>query len=201
MKSIKKFSAIRINCTDEDDVLTIGVGDDENDPDNFFFISRFDEDDIPVDEYIGFLSATTDYEIADAIESATLTIGELVRFSQNAHAPGKIPAAVRVSQRNISSCLIQRECKAFVVNARRFHNQMNATGAAVLQTQPAKNINRRAAVIFDLFCPNTSLYAVIKHAEIKGVFTYVYAYRKHHHSPLTVTVTPVRLVHTESCSR
>ena len=77
MNSINKFRAIIINCTDEDDVLTVGIGDDENDPDNFIIIGRFDEDDLPVDECIGFQSDTTDYEISDAVTSVTLTPGEL----------------------------------------------------------------------------------------------------------------------------
>lgn len=96
---------------------------------------------------------------------------------------------------------MQRQNKAFVVDARRLHIQVNVTGSAVLQGQPAGYNGYRAAVIFYLFSPYAFFYVVIQYAENKNVFTYVYAYRKHRISSLTMAVTPVSLVHTESGTR
>ncbi len=67
-----KFNAKCVSCTDEDDVLTIGIADDKNEPKKFFIIGRFDEDDLPVDECIGFQTDSTDYELPASIESVTL---------------------------------------------------------------------------------------------------------------------------------
>lgn len=78
MSKMKKFNAICVNCYEEDDVLTIGLGDDTHDPQNFVIIGRFDEDETPVNECIGFQSDTTEYEIADAIQSVHLSAEELV---------------------------------------------------------------------------------------------------------------------------
>lgn len=78
MSKIKKFNAVCVNCYEEDDVLIIGVGDDTHDPKNFVIIGRFDEDETPVNQCIGFQSDTTDYEIADAIKSVHLSVKELV---------------------------------------------------------------------------------------------------------------------------
>ena len=73
MRNVKNFAATCINCTEEDDVLTIGVGDDDYDPKNFIIIGRFDEDELPVNECIGFLSESTEYELTDSIRSVQLT--------------------------------------------------------------------------------------------------------------------------------
>lgn len=78
MNKIKKFTAVCVNCYEEDDVLTIGVGDDDHDPKNFVIIGRFDEDELPVNECIGFQSEATEHEIADAIQSIQLRTNELV---------------------------------------------------------------------------------------------------------------------------
>ncbi|WP_375602711.1 Imm10 family immunity protein [Enterobacter hormaechei] len=78
MRNVKKFAATCINCTEEDDVLTIGVGDDDYDPKNFIIIGRFDEDELPVNECIGFQSESTEYELTDSIRSVQLTDDKLV---------------------------------------------------------------------------------------------------------------------------
>ncbi|MCU5775254.1 Imm10 family immunity protein [Erwiniaceae bacterium BAC15a-03b] len=77
MSNTKKFTAKCVNCTNEDDVLTIGVGDDDQDPKNFFMIGRFDEDDLSVDECIGFQTEATNFEVAGSIESVVLTADKL----------------------------------------------------------------------------------------------------------------------------
>ncbi|MGF3808547.1 hypothetical protein L6Y89_05505 [Enterobacter mori] len=78
MRNVKNFAATCINCTEEDDVLTIGVGDDDYDPKNFIIIGRFDEDELPVNECIGFQSESTEYELTDSIRSVLLTDDKLV---------------------------------------------------------------------------------------------------------------------------
>lgn len=78
MSNVNNFSAMCINCYEEDDVFTIGIGDDSHDPKNFIIIGRFDEDELPVSEYIGFQSESTEYELTDAIRSVQLTEDKLV---------------------------------------------------------------------------------------------------------------------------
>jgi len=78
MISTNKIDAICVNCSDEDDVLTLAVGDDNGDPKNFFIIGRFDEDNLSVDECIGFQNESTQYEIPSAIEYVELNDKALV---------------------------------------------------------------------------------------------------------------------------
>lgn len=78
MSIIKNLVATCINCAEENDVLTIGIGDDSNDPKNFIIIGRFDEDELPVNECIGFQSESTEYELTDSIRSVQLTDDKLV---------------------------------------------------------------------------------------------------------------------------
>jgi len=73
MPSIKKFQALCINCSTEDDVLAIAVGDDAQEPINYFIIGRFDEDNLSVDGCIGFQTESTDYELTGVIDSILLT--------------------------------------------------------------------------------------------------------------------------------
>lgn len=78
MSSIKKIDAVCVTCSDEDDVLTLAVGDDKRDPKKFLIIGRFDEDNLSVDECIGFQNESTKYEIPSAIEYVELNETELV---------------------------------------------------------------------------------------------------------------------------
>ncbi|NUL38303.1 Imm10 family immunity protein [Kosakonia sacchari] len=83
MSKIREFIAVCVNCYKEDDVLTIGIGDDAHDPKNFIIIGRFDEEDLPVNECIGFQSDTTEYEISDAIQSVKLGADKLAIVLNN----------------------------------------------------------------------------------------------------------------------
>lgn len=78
MSIIRSLVATCINCAEENDVLTIGIGDDSHDPKNFIIIGRFDEDELPVNECIGFQSESTEYELTDSIRSVQLTEDKLV---------------------------------------------------------------------------------------------------------------------------
>ncbi|WP_449506757.1 hypothetical protein [Enterobacter hormaechei] len=69
MSNVKNLIAACINCYEENDVFTIGIGDDRHDPKNFIIIGRFDEDELPVNECIGFQSESTEYELTDSIRS------------------------------------------------------------------------------------------------------------------------------------
>lgn len=78
MSNVKNLIAACINCYEENDVFTIGIGDDSHDPKNFIIIGRFDEDELPVNECIGFQSESTEYELTDSIHSVQLTEDKLV---------------------------------------------------------------------------------------------------------------------------
>ncbi|HID3221815.1 TPA: hypothetical protein ACXGFD_002891 [Enterobacter cloacae] len=78
MSNVKSLIAACINCYEENDVLIIGIGDDTHDPKNFIIIGRFDEDELPVNECIGFHSESTEYELTDSIRSVQLTEDKLV---------------------------------------------------------------------------------------------------------------------------
>ncbi|BFT80265.1 hypothetical protein [Enterobacter pseudoroggenkampii] len=78
MSNVKNLIAAYINCFEENDVLTIGIGDDTHDPKNFIIIGRFDEDELPINDCIGFQSESTEYELTDSICSVQLTDGKLV---------------------------------------------------------------------------------------------------------------------------
>ncbi|MCX4181023.1 hypothetical protein [Enterobacter sp. HSTU-ASh6] len=78
MSNVKNLIAACINCYEENDVFTIGIGDDIHDPINFIIIGRFDEDELPVNESIGFQSESMEYELTDSIRSVQLTEEKLV---------------------------------------------------------------------------------------------------------------------------
>lgn len=78
MSNVKNLIAAYINCFEENDVLTIGIGDDTHDPKNFIIIGRFDEDELHINDCIGFQSESTEYELTDSIRSVQLTDGKLV---------------------------------------------------------------------------------------------------------------------------
>ena len=78
MSIIKNLVATCIKCAEENDVLTIGIGDDSHDPKKFIIIGRFDEDELSVNECIGFQSESTEYELTDSIRSVQLTDDKLV---------------------------------------------------------------------------------------------------------------------------
>jgi hypothetical protein len=85
MVEIKAFNAVCANVANEDEVLTLGVGDDAHDPQHFFIIGRFDEDELAIDECIGFQSDDTAYELAAAIEAVTLSVDTLtIRLNEAA---------------------------------------------------------------------------------------------------------------------
>lgn len=65
------------SCLDEDDVLTVAVGDDPYAPESYFIIARLDEDDRCVDQCIGFQNEVTEYELAAAIQAVQLDSGSL----------------------------------------------------------------------------------------------------------------------------
>ncbi|KLQ38395.1 hypothetical protein ABR32_23245 [Enterobacter cloacae subsp. dissolvens] len=78
MSNVKNFIAACINCYEENDVFTIGIGDDSHDPKNFIIIGRFDEDELPINECIEFQSESTEYELTDSIRSVHRTEDKLV---------------------------------------------------------------------------------------------------------------------------
>ncbi|EOZ4640799.1 hypothetical protein ACQRKX_003786 [Enterobacter cloacae] len=78
MSNVKNLIAACINCYEENDVFTIGIRDDNHDPKNFIIIGRFDEDELPVNECIGFQSESMEYELTDSIRSVQLTDDKLV---------------------------------------------------------------------------------------------------------------------------
>ena len=70
---MNKFVVSVIECYEEDEVLTIALGDDAFDPENYLLIARLDdEDNAQVGEGIGFQTAQSEYEVANAIEAVFL---------------------------------------------------------------------------------------------------------------------------------
>jgi len=68
-----KFMVATVECYEEDAVLTVALGDDAFDPQNFIIISRLDdEDNETVDQCIGLQTGKSQYEAADAIKSVVL---------------------------------------------------------------------------------------------------------------------------------
>lgn len=78
MIDVKDFTATYIHGSEDDDVFTLGIADDTHDPKKFIIIGRFDEDEVPVNECIGFQSESTEYELTNAICSVQLTEDKLV---------------------------------------------------------------------------------------------------------------------------
>ncbi|HED5645203.1 hypothetical protein KWH86_15890 [Enterobacter cloacae] len=78
MIGVKDFTATYIHGSEDDDVFTLGIADDTHDPKKFIIIGRFDEDEVPVNECIGFQSESTEYELTNAICSVQLTEDKLV---------------------------------------------------------------------------------------------------------------------------
>ncbi|WDY60295.1 hypothetical protein [Pseudomonas sp. PSKL.D1] len=67
------FEASSIKCYEEDGVLVVAVGDDPVDPRNYMIITRLDdEDNLTVDDGIGFQTADAQYEMAGAIKKVLL---------------------------------------------------------------------------------------------------------------------------------
>ncbi|MHA3048204.1 hypothetical protein [Acinetobacter sp. ANC 4641] len=66
---MKSFYANHISCSQDDDVFTIGLADDELDPIDFVILSRIDEPDMAVNQQIGLLVNETEFEFQDVIES------------------------------------------------------------------------------------------------------------------------------------
>jgi len=68
-----KFMVATVECYEEDAVLTVALGDDAFDPQNFIIISRLDdEDNETVDQCIGLQTGKSQYEAADAIKAVVL---------------------------------------------------------------------------------------------------------------------------------
>ncbi|MBC2214027.1 hypothetical protein HCA87_00455 [Listeria welshimeri] len=61
------FDATIINCYTENDVVTIGIGDDEIAPNNYIIISRLDEDGVDTNDSIGFQTSESSREYSNAI--------------------------------------------------------------------------------------------------------------------------------------
>ncbi|WP_346830276.1 hypothetical protein ABDX87_24930 [Pseudomonas abietaniphila] len=75
---MKKFLASAIKCYKEDEVLTVALGDDAEDPDNFLIITRLDdEDNASVDDGIGLLTDQAKYEKSGVIAKVILRLNKL----------------------------------------------------------------------------------------------------------------------------
>lgn len=76
--SMKKFAAAAIKCYEEDEVLTVALGDDFKNPSNFLVITRLDdEDNASVDDGIGLLTEYANYEMSGAISEVVLGLNSL----------------------------------------------------------------------------------------------------------------------------
>ncbi|PIT58734.1 hypothetical protein [Snodgrassella alvi] len=68
-KEIRFFASV-LSCYTENDVLTIGIGNDPILPDRYLIISRFDDGEI--DDSIGIQTYISEIEVANAIENIVL---------------------------------------------------------------------------------------------------------------------------------
>lgn len=76
MSNIIKFFISTVTSYTEDDVDIIAFGDDDEMPQNYVIISRFDDpgaDDSPRDEMIGIQTSQSAYEVSAAILSIKLS--------------------------------------------------------------------------------------------------------------------------------
>ncbi|HDS1744170.1 MULTISPECIES: hypothetical protein [Pseudomonas] len=70
---MSEFIASTIECYEEDGVVTIALGDDPIDPNGYIVITRLDdEDNIYIDEGIGFQTAQSSHEVANSIDEVIL---------------------------------------------------------------------------------------------------------------------------------
>jgi hypothetical protein len=75
---MKKFLASAIKCYEEDEVFTVALGDDAEDPNNFLIITRLDdEDNASVDDGIGLLTDQAKYEKSGVITKVFLGLNRL----------------------------------------------------------------------------------------------------------------------------
>lgn len=71
--SLMKFEALVLVCYEEDDALTVALGDNEQSPVNYLIITRLDdEDNDSIDEGIGLQTSQSAYEASAAIEKVIL---------------------------------------------------------------------------------------------------------------------------------
>lgn len=68
-KEIRFFASV-INCYTENEVITIGIGNDPISPDRYFILSRFDDSEI--DDSIGIQTHTSEIEVINAIDNIVL---------------------------------------------------------------------------------------------------------------------------------
>lgn len=75
---MKKFFASAIKCYEDDEVLTVALGDDAEDPMTFLVITRLDdEDNASVEDGIGLLTEHAEYEMSGAISEVILGLNSL----------------------------------------------------------------------------------------------------------------------------
>ena len=75
---MKNFFASTIKYYEEDEVLTVALGDDADNPSNFLIITRLDdEDNASVDDGIGLLTDQAKYEVSGAITKVLLGLNSL----------------------------------------------------------------------------------------------------------------------------
>ena len=78
MKNPLKFNVSALECYEENDVLTVALGDDTKSPENYLIITRLDDDDNDsIDEGIGLQTSQSAYEQSAAIEKVILQSGSL----------------------------------------------------------------------------------------------------------------------------
>ncbi|MBD8572372.1 hypothetical protein IFT86_25460 [Pseudomonas syringae] len=70
---MKSFFATAVKCYEEDGVSIVALGDDLTDPANFIIITRLDdEDNITLDDGVGFQTEQAEYEMPNAIKKVIL---------------------------------------------------------------------------------------------------------------------------------
>lgn len=77
MRKSQEFNAQCVSCYIENDVLIAAVGDDDQEPDNFFIISRLDEVDWEINSCISLQTESIDNITADSIQSVYCDVSQI----------------------------------------------------------------------------------------------------------------------------
>jgi len=98
------FHSSTVRAYTEDDVDVIGFGDDDESPNNYIIISRYDEpdaDDLPRDEMIGIQTSESNYEVSSAIANIELQRNHISILIKDENA-GEVGAKQLTTDFNIS---------------------------------------------------------------------------------------------------
>lgn len=93
---ILEFSASAVSCYTENDVVTIGVGDDEHSPEHYLIITYLEEGNSPKDTEIGLQTNLSETECSAAISQIKLKTRLMEIFIRKEMVPIVGASTIRV---------------------------------------------------------------------------------------------------------